>query len=508
MIRRNSLLAAAVFVTVGILIGLLVSAQFNWIPVGGAVDRAKGVTLGSEAEIPEEILYARSLNDAFVAISEEVKPTVVTISTKETREPFSARELPPFLYRWFGLEEQPQHGLGSGIIVSEEGYILTNRHVVKDADEITVTLIDRREFDAEVVGSDSLTEVAVLKVEGENLPVARLAGSDSLQVGEWVLAFGNPFGLNSTVTQGIISALGRSTGGGGRIIPYAYAIENFIQTSAIINPGNSGGPLVNLRGEVIGINTALKTPTGYYVGYGFAIPITLAKRVMNDLVHKGRVIRAYIGISMDTVDQTLGEALGMSQPRGVFIQNVIEDSPAEKAKIKQGDVLTEVNEEEVHRPNQVQSLIVRMSPGDKVRLTIFRDGKEREMEVTLGELGSDRVAIAESPAEDEAEDLGLSVQPLTDDVAEHFGYEGKGRLLITDVDQYGPAWERGIRRGDVILDIKAGKAKKWAAIHSVEDFRKILKRLSSGEAVLFRLERAQGDEWIARIIAVKVPKEK
>ena len=514
MIRRSSLLVGLVFVLAGIVIGLLVSAQFNVISIGGAADRAKGVMLGSEAEVPEAILSAQSLNAAFVAIVQDVKPTVVTISTRETRR--RSLEEHPF-FRYFGdefrrrfEEEQPERqrmALGSGIIVSQDGYILTNRHVVNDAEKITVTLLDRQEFDAVVVGSDSLTEVAVIKVEGEGLPVARLGESDSLSVGEWVLAFGNPFGLNFTVTQGIVSALGRSMGG-GRIIPYLYGIENFIQTSAVINPGNSGGPLVNLRGEVTGINTAIQTPTGSFVGYGFAIPITLAKRVMSDLIHKGRVVRAYLGISMEPVDQTLGEALGMSQPRGIFLQSILEDSPAEKAKLKQGDVVLEVNGVEVNQPNQVQSLILRMSPGEKVTLTVLRDGNERKVEVTLGELGADRVASAESPIEDQAEDLGLSVQPLTDDVAEHFEYTGEGRLLVTDVEPYGPAWERGVRKGDVLLDVKVGKKKDWTELGSVKDFRKAMEGLSPGETALFRVERAQGGEWVARIVAVKVPKER
>jgi len=513
--RRSSLLA---FVLVGIFIGLLVSAQFKVISIGGATDRAKGVTLGSEADVPEEILSAQSLNAAFVAIADDARPTVVTISTRETKSR-SLAEHPLFRYfgdelrRRFGdefgrrSEEQPQQGLGSGIIVSKDGYILTNRHVVKDAEKITVTLLDRQEFDAEVVGADSLTEVAVIKVDGEDLPVARLGESDSLRVGEWVLAFGNPFELSSTVTQGIVSALGRSPER-GRIIPYAYGVENFIQTSAIINPGNSGGPLVNLRGEVIGINTAIQTPTGFFVGYGFAIPITLAKRVMSDLVHKGRVVRAYLGISMEPVDQTMGEALGMSQPRGIFLQHILEDSPAEKAKLKQGDVLLKVNGEEVNQANQVQSRIFRMSPGEKVTLTILRDSEERKVKVTLGELGADRVASAETPVEDQAEDLGLSVQPLTNDVAEHFEYTGEGRLLITDVEPYGPAWERGIRKGDILLDIKIGKIKKWTGVKSVEDFKKAMRDLSPGETALFRVERAQGGEWVTRIVAVKVPREK
>ncbi|MFQ5638006.1 MAG: S1C family serine protease, partial [bacterium] len=312
---------------IGIILGLVIAAGFDFTQTSQSttafVPKGK-VVLGSQESTPKALLELQNTSDAFVYISDSVIPTVVTIQStrlisRDDMERFHKRDDLKNFFRFKIPKEIPQRGSGSGIIVSEDGFILTNVHVVDRSEKIRVLLNNNREFAAKVVGLDPLTEVAVIKIDAKSLPVAKLGNSDNSRVGEWVLAIGNPLELQSTVTAGIISAKERQID----IIRDSYSVENFIQTDAAINPGNSGGALVNLQGEVIGVNTAIATETGYNAGFGFAIPINLAKKIMNDMIHKGSVERAFLGIAMLNMDEKKALALGLDQPKGVCVDRMI-----------------------------------------------------------------------------------------------------------------------------------------------------------------------------------------
>jgi serine protease Do len=508
MFRRKKPLAWGVFfILVGTVIGLILSARFGVTTSGIALNeqRASSVGEGTSASTPE-LLQLQNTGRAFSAVAKEVIPTVVSISsTKKVKRASRGSPFEPFrhfmpeeFWRRFDVpEEYEQEGLGSGCLISKDGYILTNTHVVQGADEIAVTLTDQRKFAAEVIGADTLTEVALVKIQGDTLPVARLGDSSKLEIGEWVLAIGNPLQLTSTVTAGIISALGRSTGG---LLPQGFGIENFIQTDAVINPGNSGGPLVNLNGEVIGINTAIQTGTGYYVGYGFAIPINMAKKAMDDFIKYGRVVRAYLGIWMKDVDEEFAEALHLSKPMGVFVEKVSEGSPAERAGVKEKDVIIRVDDLEVNRPNQVQAMIFEKRPGDKVTLTLIRQGREKQLDVVLGEREGEQTRLASTTRKkpsSQAEVLGIAVQELTDELAEELGYRDDKGVVVSDVERYSPASKAGLRRGDLIMEIDNKPVK------SVRDFEEITAGLQQGRSYLFYIN--QGGQ--KRFVAIAVPKK-
>ncbi len=486
---KRPLFMASAFVVIGVLIGILLSANFGITQKGTALDIPDKVELGSNEEIPEDILNAKNISEASIAISKEVRPAVVSIATTETirrrrssapRSPF--HEFLPFFRE--PPEEYKRRGLGSGIIVSKEGYILTNNHVVKDADKILVTLIDKREFKAKVIGRDELTEVAVVKIEPDDLPVASLGDSEKIQIGEWVLAIGNPMALTSTVTGGVISALGRDV----ELIEQPYSIENFIQTDAVINPGNSGGPLVNLSGEVIGINTAIQTERSLrtYIGYGFAIPINLAKKVMEDLITHGRVVRGFLGIAMLPIDEATAKGFGLERPIGVLIDDVFPNTPADKAGLKVEDVIVEIDGQRVDRINQIQDKVARKRPGDRIKIKIIRDADEKTVEVVLGEK-EDFADVLASKEGAQIKDLGLSVRDLTREDAQRYRYEGEEGVIVNDVARYSPAYEGEISRGDIILEIGVGKNKD--KIKSVSDFEKALEKRNDDEVIVFRILR-------------------
>ncbi|HEX9935452.1 MAG TPA: Do family serine endopeptidase, partial [bacterium] len=397
-------------------------------------------------------------------------------------------------------QNQKMEGLGSGVIVSSDGYILTNNHVVEQADDIKVGLYDHRQFEAKLVGKDPLTEVAVIKIEATGLPVARLGNSEEMEIGEWVLAFGNPLGLNSTVTAGIVSAKGRAVG----IIQDrdqeraagSYAIENFIQTDAAINPGNSGGPLVNLRGEVIGINTAIATGTGYYAGYGFAIPVNLAKKIMNDLINKGYVTRAWLGIGMKPVDENVAERYNLQRPQGILIEQVMDNSPAQQAGLKVLDVILQVDGKEMNQSNEVQNYVALKNPGDVVTLTILREGARKTVTVKLGQRDTGKTEEKASTEADEIQ-IGLTVQNITENVRQQFDLErNQEGVVVTDVDPSGAAADARIRPGDVLVKIED------KPIRSVADYRRAIRSFAKGKVVIFSMERA-GNTFHA---FVKLPK--
>src|SRR6266576_3635076 len=320
---------------------------------------------------------AADIGNAFVAVADRVKPAVVFIKSQKVERAESQR-LPPGFEDFFPQRRRPQveQGSGSGFIVSPDGYILTNNHVVAGADKVTVKLYDKREFTAKVVGTDPNTDVAVIKIDAQNLPAVQYGNSDSARVGEWVLAIGNPLEFNFTVTAGIVSAKGRVLYG---LQQSHYAIQDFIQTDAAINPGNSGGPLVNIRGQVIGINAAIASQTGLYEGYGFAIPINLARTVMDQLVKTGHVERAVMGIKIDDAGQEDAEAVGLKQIRGVGVRSYSDDdSPAKKAGIQLGDVIVALDGQPIDNTPQLQQKVAFKKPGESVEVTVLRQGGEKK----------------------------------------------------------------------------------------------------------------------------------
>ncbi|MGH7584993.1 MAG: Do family serine endopeptidase [Gemmatimonadales bacterium] len=401
--------------------------------------------------LPAAAAPLADLSDAFAAVAGAVKPSVVFI---EAEREVSRRRLPPGFEQFFGPRREREPGTvqsgGSGFVVSRDGYILTNHHVVEEARRVIVHLEDRREYPARVIGSDPNTDVAVLKVDADNLVPAALGNSDDARVGEWVLAIGNPLGnqLQFTVTSGIVSAKGR-----GRLALPGFSersIQDFIQTDAAINPGNSGGPLVNVRGEVIGVNSAIASETGFNMGYGFAIPINLARSVMDQLIATGRVERAALGVTIDEAGPNDAAYVGLDRIRGVVVQNFSDDSPAEKAGLQRGDVIIAVNGKRVDYVAQLQTEIGFRKPGDVVRIDVARKGGERAtVNVKLTRLIAPEpepreLAAAEGEVPDEGfsfESLGISVVPLSSaNEAQQVGLPGSTRgLLVVDVERDGPA---------------------------------------------------------------------
>ncbi|MDE2999099.1 MAG: Do family serine endopeptidase [Gemmatimonadota bacterium] len=442
----------------------------------------------SEDQAMEQL---RNLNKAFTGIAERVTPTVVTISTRETVSSSElSREVPENFRRFFRMprrERRERPGLGSGIIMTADGYILTNHHVAGSADEITVILNDNQEFDARLVGTDSLTDVAVIKVDAEGLASAPVGDSDGVQIGEWVMAVGAPLDLRSTVTSGIVSALGRNL----NVISdrSGFAIEDFIQTDAAINPGNSGGALINLDGEVIGVNTAIASGTGGFVGYGFAIPINLARKVMDDIITHGRVRRGFLGINLRSVDASLADAFGLDGPRGVLIANVFPDTPADAAGLKNEDIILSIDRRPVNQPNQVQSLIARKHPGETVALEIRRKNRTITLPVKLGEKPAQigDVASARTQA-GQAELHGLSVSNITPEIEGRWSLEaGMEGILVTEVVQGSRAARARFQRGDIIFKVRQGSFER--EMGSVAEFKASLAALEKGRNAAFFVRR-------------------
>ncbi len=422
----------------------------------------------------------------FVTLAEELKPAVVNISTSKTVKPRRPRGPAPnspyneffdeFFERFF--QDQPgarkERSLGSGFIISKDGFILTNAHVVDDADEISVRLADERSFKASVKGRDTKLDVALLKIEidGEDLPVARLGNSEELRVGEWVMAIGNPFGLEETVTVGIVSAKGRVIGAG----PY----DNFIQTDASINPGNSGGPLFNLRGEVVGINTAI-IASGQ--GIGFALPINAAQQIVPQLKETGHVTRGWLGVAVQQINRELAESFGLDKPKGALVAEVVKDSPASKAGIERGDIILAFDGKDVSEMSDLPRLVAATPVGKKVKVEIFRDGKELDVKVTVAKLAEEAGAV--SAAADQGESLGLSVSELTPEVAKNYGLEAGKGVVISALDPGGPAARSNLRVGDLILEINGQE------LAGVADFRKVMKKVEKGRVLRLLVQRGQ-----------------
>lgn len=429
----------------------------------------------------------KSISNQFVDITEKVSPSVVTITAQKVTKitnPFGDLDLP---FEFFGFNspkkerEYISSALGSGVIV-KGGYIITNNHVIKDAEEIKVVLSDKREYEAELIGGDSKTDIAILKINEKKLPIAKLGDSDELRVGEWVLAIGSPYSarLGNTVTHGIISGLGRS---GMQLSTY----ESYIQTDAPINPGNSGGALVNLDGEVIGINSAILSRSGGSNGIGFAIPIDLAKKVMNDIIKEGRVIRAWLGVSIQELNQDLSESLGIDDIEGILIADVVEDSPAETAKLQAGDVIIKVNDDKVNNPSELQINISSRSPGENVKLTIVRDKKTKTISVKLDELPGEKT-IAENIDENTDVELGFSVRANSVDLAREYGLDSKKGVVVVKVTPGSEAQQKGLRAGDRIVTLE-GKN-----INDMDDYKNVFNKIEKNQTILILIETKNGNK--------------
>ncbi|MFQ5674909.1 MAG: Do family serine endopeptidase [bacterium] len=488
MSKKQSWQLGVLLLFLGLIVGLILSSGFDLTRSSHSsptfLPPAKNVQVGSNESIPRKLLDLQNTSDAFVYISEMVVPSVVTIqstrfvSTADVEKFHEQDELRRF-FRFRVPREFRQRGSGSGIIVSEDGYILTNVHVVDKSERIQVILADNREFSGRIVGLDPLTEVAVIKIAATDLPVVRLGNSEDVKVGEWVLAIGNPLELRSTVTAGIISAKERNID----IIRDTYGVESFLQTDAAINPGNSGGALVNLRGEVIGVNTAIATETGYSAGYGFAIPINLASKIMMDLIHKGRVERGYLGIGMQNIDKKKARALHMDVPTGVFVSQVVKGEAADQAGLKSKDVILEIDGQKVNKSNQIQAIIAKKTPGDTVNLRLLRNGRQMNLAVKLGmkETGETQLAQSEHPRE--YKNLGLEITSLTRAVAQELDYSGVAGVVVKDVARWSPAYEAGLSEDDIIVEIDSNP------IRDDDDFYDVLDDLEKNSVAIFTVVR-------------------
>lgn len=420
----------------------------------------------------------------FTELAKELKPAVVNISTKQ--QVTRPREDSPmeFFERFFGQGDRRRRrpGQGSGFIISQDGYIVTNYHVIEDAADIKVTLTTRQQFDATLIGGDAKTDLALLKIEAETtLPTVPAGNSNNLEVGEWVMAIGNPFGLGHTVTTGIVSAKGRTIGAG----PY----DDFIQTDASINPGNSGGPLFNMRGEVIGINTAI-VPQGQ--GIGFAIPSNMALNILRQLSGEGKVTRGWLGVAIQQLSPELMQAFKLENNNGALIADVIADSPAKKAGLKQGDIIVGFNGDQVQESSELPRLVATMQPGTKATVDIIREGKNLSVPVVLGTLQESEAQAAATPKPSEVEvSLGLRVEPITPDIATSLKLENTDGVVVSGVDANGPAAEAGLRRGDVVREINR------LPIGDIDDYETITSNLRTDSTVLLLVERRGSNLYVA-----------
>src|SRR5216117_3538269 len=511
-VRTRDWLKFGTLVAIAFVFGLAFASTLNLPKKSGAAETLVVPPLSSQPAPAAPALSAPALKsagdfqDAFVAVAEHVKPSVVFIRSQHVERADDNQRLPPGFQDFFpNLRRRPQveQGSGSGFIVSADGFILTNNHVVAGADKVTVRLYDKREFTAKVVGTDPNTDVAVIKIDARGLPGVAFGNSDSARVGEWVLAIGNPLGeaFAFTVTAGIVSAKGRLLAG---LQQTRYSIQDFIQTDAAINPGNSGGPLVNIRGQVVGINSAIASETGFYAGYGFAIPINLARTVMDQLVKTGRVERA--------------DAVGLKQISGVVVDSYTsDDSPARKAGMQPGDVIVAVDGQPVDNTPQLQQRVAFKKPGETVEVTVLRQGGEKKtLTVRLarapGEADSD-VASASSKSKSDAsskeEMLGISVEPLTQDDARDVRLrsvlERGGGLVVADVSPDGPAFQRLQSSDDpggpdIIIAVNGVPTRTRAA------FREALKKVKPGDVVTLQvLSRSPDatDGWAGRIVRLR-----
>jgi serine protease Do len=513
--RTRDWLKFGVLVVLAFALGLAFASAFRLPTRGEAATRSFALQDRAPLPIPKA-QPAAELGEAFVAVAEHVKPAVVFIKS-ERRERATARRLPPGFEDFFQVprRNQIEQGSGSGFVVTADGYILTNNHVVQGAERVTVRLLDNREFPARIVGTDPETDVAVIKIEARNLPVVRMGNADSTRIGEWVLAIGNPLGeaFTFTVTAGIVSAKGRLLGG---LAQSRYTIQDFIQTDAAINPGNSGGPLVNVRGEVIGINAAIASETGFYSGYGFAIPINLARTVMTQLIATGHVERAVIGVAIRPITPEDAELAKLPNIRGVVVNafTPTEESPARRAGIQEGDIIVAVDGGSIESIAQLQQRVGFRKPGETVQVTVVREnGVRKTIPVkVMAAPARDPEQVAQNdnsatrrdpgPTEDA---LGISVEPLTQEDARDPALRSVARagggLVVTQVSPDGPAYQRLADPSnggpDIILKVNGTPTRTRA------ELRTVLAGVKSGEIMTLTVLSRSLDGWQSRVVRLR-----
>lgn len=455
----------------------------------------------AETDAETALRHAEGLSGAFENAANAIRGSVVNINSvkhakittpqqKRQRMQRMPRQQSPFsnpyedlfgedffekFFRYQEPKDRAQQGLGTGVIIDAAGHIITNNHVVDEADEITVRLSDKKEYKAKLIGSDAKTDLAVIKIEGTGFKAATFGDSDKLKIGEWVVAAGNPFGLDHTITAGIVSAKGRSNVG---IVDY----EDFIQTDAAINPGNSGGPLVNLRGEVVGINSAIFSKSGGYMGIGFSIPSNMVKNIFGNILNTGRVIRGWLGVLIQNLDEDMAKSFGYVGTKGALIGDVTVGGPAEQGGMKQGDIVVAYNDATVEDVTHLRKMVAETKPGSTAKLVVFRNGKNQPVSIKIEELKSEEAPIIEAETET---DLGITLRDLTPEMAQQLNIKVKTGAVVTDVDPSGPAFRAGIQPGDIIVGLNAEK------VGNSRDFERLLAKVGKKEG--FRLTLQSGD---------------
>lgn len=456
----------------------------------------------SRADVPKVL---QELDQAMVQVTQDVTPAVVNISSSQKVSSAPDRDMDPFFknfpfhdffgddfFRQFGQrppgESTPMRvQMGSGFIVSPDGTILTNAHVVKDMDDITVMLPGKRSYKGKVVGADSESDIAVVKIEAKDLPVVKFGDSSKLKVGEIVMAIGNPFGLNGTVTQGIVSATGRTNVG---IIDY----EDFIQTDAAINPGNSGGPLVNIQGQVVGITTAIATRSGGYQGIGFAIPANSARLVMDEILKEGKVRRGMLGVNIQDVTEALAKSFGRPDTSGALVSQVIPGSPSEKAGIKPGDIILSFNGAPISGASELKNMVGQVKPGSVVKLTLFRNKQTMDVAVTVTERTAKAAESAMESQGESSKELGITVEPTPADVAKKLNLKEGSGVLIKEMEPDGLGGKMGLRSGDVVLQVDDKD------VHDVNSFNQSIVDSKKSGIIRLRIQRGTATIYLAETI--------
>jgi len=482
---------AGTFLIVGAITGVIFTARYDWSPVAHSASEVTAMPAASGVAAPN-----------FVPVVKSVMPAVVNVSTtRVVKGPQGGGDVgpmmdDPFFRHFFGEEfsrrfqapkDRRENSLGSGVIVSSDGYIVTNNHVVAKADEIKVLLGDKREFKGKVVGSDPKSDIAVIKIDGKDLPTIPWGDSDKLDVGEYVLAIGNPFGLNQSVTMGIVSQVGRSNVG---ISDY----EDFIQTDAAINPGNSGGALVNARGELIGINTAIFSRSGGYMGIGFAVPANMTRSVMQSLIKSGKVVRGWLGVSIQPVTPEIAKQFGLKDTRGALVSEAMPQSPATAAGIQSGDVITAFDGKPVESPSVLRNIVAGTPVGKNVRVELLRDKKPTTVDLKITEQPKDMQRTENEPATEDAKSTalaGVEVRNVTREISDQLGLpKGTAGVVVTEVSEESPAAAAGVEAGDVVVEINR------KAVRNVNDYRNLANKLGKSEDTLLLIIRRGGRLFI------------
>jgi len=454
----------------------------------------------------QAIAPAEQLGKAYAEVAAHVQPAVVSVYSEKMvkRSDSSVDDL---LRRFFGEQMPqghgggnrnhpstvPQQGMGSGIIIDKKGHVLTNYHVVSDVDEIKVQLGDKRRFEAEIVGTDPASDIAVIRIKGNvpsDLPVAELGDSDAMQVGNIVMAIGSPFGFIQTVTTGVLSAKGRA---GIGINTY----EDFLQTDAAINPGNSGGPLVNMRGQVVGINSVIATSIGQFAGVGLAIPINMVKAVLPTLTSGGKIVRGFLGIGIQELTSDLAQQFGANTINGALVSDISKGGPADKAGLKPGDIILRYDGKSIQDTAHLKNMVAATPPGARVKIEILRNGKEEPLTATVGKLAaeSETASVESEPAGSNKESkaagkLGVSIQQLTPELAQQLGYQGDKGVVVTDVEENGAAAMAGLKEGDLIMEAD------HQPVSSPSDLRRIVENAKDKKSTLLRVKRDKQTVYI------------